>query len=120
MNNEKRQFNRIFYQADATLCDQTSIQPCKIEDLSLNGCLLSFDTQWNNDIDSIYTLKLKLSDDVAIEMQLTAAHIIGNHVGFKCIHIDIDSITQLKRLVELNLGSSELLERDMIALTEKT
>ena len=51
-------------------------------------------------------------------MELTATHVVGNKVGFKCEHIDIDSISELRRLVELNLGSSALLERDLLALSE--
>jgi hypothetical protein len=30
--------------------------------------------------------------------------------------IDIDSISQLRRMVELNLGDSEMLERDLSSL----
>jgi hypothetical protein len=51
-------------------------------------------------------------------MELTATHIVDNKVGFKCEHIDIDSITQLRRLVELNLGNSSLLERDLLSLSD--
>jgi len=44
------------------------------------------------------------------------AHIRNNNVGLRCEYIDIDSITYLRRLVELNLGDAELLERELVAL----
>jgi hypothetical protein len=49
-------------------------------------------------------------------MDVTVAHCESEHVGFHCDHIDIDSITHLRRLVELNLGDPELLERELSAL----
>jgi len=39
-------------------------------------------------------------------------HVEGDHLGFKCQYIDLDSVTHLKRLVELNLGDPEMLERE--------
>ncbi len=35
---------------------------------------------------------------------------------FRCEHIDIDSITHLKRLIELNLGDEALLHRELAHL----
>ena len=116
--NNKRRFNRIFYTAEATLNSDNNSLPCKIIDISLKGCLVRFDNAWTEPMENLYTLKMQLSDDICIEMQVSVTHVIGNDAGFKCEHIDIDSISQLRRLVELNLGDSELLERDLLALTE--
>ncbi|MFW5443890.1 MAG: PilZ domain-containing protein [Methylococcaceae bacterium] len=116
--NDKRHFHRIFYNSDATLSTESNSIPCKIVDISLKGCLLRFDTPWIEPLENLYTLKLHLSDEISITMQVSVAHVIGNDAGFKCEHIDIDSISQLRRLVELNLGDSEMLERDILALTD--
>ncbi len=116
--NNKRHFHRIFYNAEATLNSETHSLSCKIIDISLKGCLVRFNSAWTEPLENIYTLKLQLSDEISIEMQVSVSHVIGNNAGFKCEHIDIDSISQLRRLVELNLGDSELLERDLLALTE--
>jgi hypothetical protein len=117
-SNDKRHFHRILYAADATLTSADINLSCRVIDLSLKGCLLQFDCAWNADsVDTLYTLKLKLSNTIEITMQLSVSHVIGNEVGFKCEHIDIDSISQLRRLLELNLGDSTLLERDLLALS---
>lgn len=118
LTNDKRHFHRIFYNSEATLSNGSNIIPCKIVDISLKGCLLRFDTPWVEPIESLYTLGLQLSDEISITMQISVTHVIGNDAGFKCEHIDIDSISQLRRLVELNLGDSEMLERDLLALTD--
>jgi hypothetical protein len=60
-----------------------------------------------------YALRIDLSDSIHIDMAVTPAHQEGIHVGFRCVSIDTDSVAQLRRLVELNLGDSDLLERDM-------
>jgi hypothetical protein len=115
---EKRHFQRVFYNSDATLSNENTTVSCKILDLSLKGCLLEFDQTWQADPNHLYTLKLDLSDDIAIIMELSVTHVIDKKVGFKCEHIDIDSISQLRRLVELNLGNTEMLERDLAALSD--
>jgi hypothetical protein len=40
-------------------------------------------------------------------------------LGFVCQYIDLDSISHLRRLVELNLGDGSLLERELAALGEE-
>ncbi len=117
-NNDNRHFHRILYAAQATLNCEEKTWNCEITDLSLKGCLLQFEYPWQEDPEKLYTLILQLSEQVQIKMELRATHVVGNRVGFKCEHIDIDSISELRRLVELNLGSSALLERDLLALSE--
>ena len=116
---EKRRFHRIFYTAEAVLAgDDGQLYLCKIIDLSLKGCLLDFGQDWSGSQEKVYTLTLKLSDEVSIVMELGVVHAAGPQIGFKCLHIDIDSISTLRRLVELNLGDSELLERELAALSD--
>jgi hypothetical protein len=114
---DSRNFHRILYKANAILSCGEKTWPCQVTDLSLNGCLLHFELPWSEDQESIYTLTLNLSELSKIKMELSIAHVIGDNAGFKCEHIDIDSVSELRRLVELNLGDSNLLKRDLIALT---
>jgi hypothetical protein len=117
-NNDNRHFHRILYAAEAALSCEEKTWNCKIIDLSLKGCLLGFEFPWEENPEKLYTLTLQLSEQAQIKMELTATHVVDNKVGFKCEHIDIDSISELRRLVELNLGNSALLERDLLALIE--
>lgn len=113
---EKRHFQRIFYSAEALLSDDKGSLPCTVVDISLKGCLLDFGKPWSANQHTPYTLQLNLSDEVGIRMTLKFTHGFGSQIGFKCEHIDIDSISNLRRLVELNLGDSALLERELHAL----
>lgn len=113
---DRRHFHRVLYRAASHLEGDRRSIPCNILDLSLKGCLLEFDQSWVGDLEALYSLTINLSDDHHIAMTLSVSHVVDNRVGFKCEHIDIDSISNLRRLVELNLGDSGWLERDLLAL----
>ncbi len=117
-NDDKRRFHRIFYHASAVLTGSGQTYPCKIVDLSLQGCLLDLERALSGQPEALYSLKFDLSEEISIIMEVVATHSVANRVGFKCLHIDIDSISRLRRLVELNLGDSELLERELAALSD--
>jgi hypothetical protein len=51
-------------------------------------------------------------------MEVVLTRTQGELLGFVCRHIDLDSISHLRRLVELNLGDETLLERELAALGE--
>lgn len=63
-------------------------------------------------------LKLATDDTATIMMSVELVHKEKGRLGFKCKHIDIDSITHLRRLVELNLGNADMLERELSALID--
>ncbi|MCF7971724.1 MAG: PilZ domain-containing protein [Methylococcaceae bacterium] len=118
-NNEQRHFHRIFYNSQVTLSHESTQWPCELIDISLHGCLLRFNKAWEqSNLETLYTLTLVLSEAVSITMSVSVSHVIDKEVGFKCEHIDLDSISTLRRLVELNLGDNKLLERDLIALAQ--
>jgi len=58
-------------------------------------------------------IEIALEGGGAIRMQARVAHVAGGRIGLEREHIDIDSITHLRRLVELNLGDPALLEREL-------
>ncbi|MFA5982726.1 MAG: PilZ domain-containing protein [Methylococcaceae bacterium] len=116
-NIDKRNYHRILYKADAALSDGNNISRCEIIDLSLKGCLLRLELPWEGELEKVYILTWQLSETIKIEMHITISHAHDDCVGFKCEHIDIDSISELRRLVELNIGDSLLLERDLMALS---
>ena len=51
-----------------------------------------------------------------ISMETRVAHEQGRYIGLLCLAIDLDSITHLRRLVELNLCDPNLLEREVSVL----
>ncbi|HYE37811.1 PilZ domain-containing protein [Methylocaldum sp.] len=113
---EKRHFHRVAHDAAATLSHKNESFPCKILDLSLKGCLIELNSDQLIDSEDIYDLRVNLNETVHISMGVSLAHRSERKIGFVCRRIDLDSVSALRRLVELNLGDAELLERDLQAL----
>jgi hypothetical protein len=51
-----------------------------------------------------------------IRMQTVVSHIEGDRLGLRCVSIDLDSISHLRRLIEFNMGEPDLIERELAAL----
>jgi hypothetical protein len=64
------------------------------------------------------TLKILLDNvGTSIRMEVTIVHHMANYYGLVCREIDLDSVTHLRRLVELNLGDEAMAEREFALLT---
>lgn len=88
-------------------------------DLSLKGALLRLPARSALKPGDPCLLSVSLAQlDVGIAMAGEVAHIEldGTRVGLLCRSIDIESITHLRRLLEVNLGDAKLLERELKAL----
>jgi hypothetical protein len=113
----KRQFTRITFDSPVYLSTDTTTWQSELVDISLNGVLINRPANWDGTVGDLIKLTLDLNEsDVEIRMEVEVAHIENDHIGFHCKHIDLDSITHLRRLVELNVGNTEILNRELSAL----
>jgi hypothetical protein len=112
---ELRHFSRILFNAPATLLVEQIKHPCEVLDLSLRGALLGTPMTLPVGVQAELALTLG-SDEARIVMTGEVAHIKQDHIGLRCVQIDVDSITHLRRLLELNLEDPALLERELSAL----
>lgn len=112
----RRQFWRAAFHSTVQLVDAAGSVPAELVDISLKGALIKVPPQWAGQIGGSCQIKLKLADDAVILMHALVAHIEGRRVGLHCESIDLDSITHLRRLVELNAGDMALLDRELAAL----
>jgi hypothetical protein len=116
---ERRRFRRILFDAPVSLLVAGSEYRTTLIDISLKGALVQAPTPWPVDLRPAPPVLLCIALDQSgsqIKMQGHLVHQELRQVGFLCDHIDMDSITHLRRLVELNLGDSALLERELSAL----
>lgn len=118
-NKEKRHFSRVpFGCKETTITAGDSTWQTQLIDICLNGALLVRPTEWNPAIGSECTIQIKLDDGTTIITIIKAivAHCHDDRVGVHNETIDIDSISHLRRLVELNLGDPELVNRELAEL----
>ncbi|MGI2177660.1 PilZ domain-containing protein [Shewanella frigidimarina] len=114
---DRRKFSRIFFAASAHLAQTEQTWRTKILDLSLNGALVELPSGYTGQLNSILTLEFVLPDsDIELKMEAAIIHKTPEHLGLKCTHIDVDSITHLRRIIELNMGDPELLNRELTSL----
>ena len=119
MVEEHRHFTRIPFTSSVVLVNtQTGHKSiAQLVDISLKGVLISKPSDWNESDPEQYTLHLQLTGNEAeINLTVKVTRIEKNHIGFITENMDIDTATHLRRLVELNLGNEELLERELSEL----
>ena len=115
-NPVQRKFARIEFDAPIILKNENKDNEwqSKLLDISLNGALIERPEDWTGEKGNLFKLFITLPDsEIHIDMEVEVAHIEDDHIGFHCVHIDLDSATSLRRLVELNLGDEDLLEREL-------
>lgn len=118
MTPERRRFSRILFNASAQLVLPSGELEVDVLDLSLKGAMVRPQTPAYVQMGTQGLLKIRL-DDVAsnIRMEITIVHHQGDLYGLACREIDLDSMTHLRRLIELNLGDEDLLNREIQTLT---
>jgi hypothetical protein len=114
---ERRRFKRIPFDASTELRQGEHRWPVTLLDLSLKGLLVGKPAAWHADAEAPFSADIHLADDALVTMELRLAHDEEHQLGFKCEHIDLDSITHLRRVIELNLGDPAALERELGELT---
>lgn len=110
---ERRRFWRANFHVGASLLTDTEQCTVQIEDLSLKGALFSLPDGITVASNENCRLQIELADGIVITLWGRAAHVAGRHVGIKCDSMDLDSITHLRRLVELNVCDPAVLEGEI-------
>ena len=118
MSEEKRQFQRVPFHNEAQLIGPKGYVDIFLLDLSMKGALTTkpINSDWEIFEQMPFSLKIPLDEGHIIAMEVTVAHVGDDCLGFYCQNVDIDSITHIKRLIELNLCDSDMLQRDLEAL----
>ncbi len=115
---DRRRFRRIAFDARTTIAQAGWNWPVQLVDLSLNGLLVQRPDDWRGNRAEPFDVEIRLDPQAHIKMQVRLAHDDHGQLGFVCEHIDLDSISHLRRLIELNLGDEEELHRELAALLE--
>lgn len=116
-NPTRRAFTRIFFDAETVVIQGEHIWPVQLVDISLRGILIRVLPDQSLDLSAPVEVSVHLGGGIEICMTGRIANQRDQMTGIVCEHIDVDSMTHLRRLVELNMGDTSLLERELHALT---
>lgn len=110
---ERRRYTRISFHVQAEFVSMGRRWPCQAFDMSLNGALVSRPNDWMGELGERCMLSFRLDDSASIQMVGILRHQDANCLGWQCTGIDLDSMGELRRLIELNLGEPALLRREL-------
>lgn len=113
---EHRRFKRVSFLQKVEVKVGEEYYETHCIDISLRGILLVLPTgaQWR--IEQKLDVRMTLTPDEIIEMQCTLMHLDDDVAGCKCDSLDIDSLTTLRRLLELNLANPQEVNRELADL----
>ena len=116
-NHESRHFSRIPFQADVRLHIHLidDVQTAQLLDISLKGALVKISNPLDQAVNlRSCTMELQLGrNGESITMQGDVVHQSGQFIGIKCLNIDLDSITNLRKLIALNSADEQQLEKEL-------
>ena len=119
MPHERRHFVRVSFDAPALLTTARGAFSVHVVDVSLKGALLTAPSVAELSIGMPCQLTIPLAETgTHIAMSAEVAHLQEGATGLQCRSIDLDSVTHLRRLIELQLGNPSLIERDLAELTQ--
>jgi len=114
----RRHFTRILFSIDAQLDIEDKTYIVNIHDISLNGALVSAPENAESILNKVGTLSFNLAcNEAEVRMHIAIVHVEADEIGLQCNAIDIDSVTHLRRLIELNLGDDSQLNKEISQLT---
>ncbi|MGI2854278.1 PilZ domain-containing protein [Shewanella algae] len=109
---DKRKFSRILFSLDAQLSRGEMVWDTHLLDLCLNGALVEEPADFTPE--GVLELSFRLpQSEVQLSMEAEVVHRRNGRLGLKCALIDVESISHLRRLLELNLGDASLLHREL-------
>jgi hypothetical protein len=116
---ERRRFQRIATDKAVTLHLGDARLVGVVHDISLRGLLCQAIGELPPGLVSGAPVHARVQLDreaCAIELDGEVAHIAGRQLGIHCHSMDVEDAARLRRLVELNLADTTLLERELSQL----
>ena len=113
---ERRQYQRVPFIAEGIMSKDGEEWSCGLLDISLKGVLVEPPSDVLPDYQGLYGIELILGEDVAIHMQAKISHANDDHWGLVWENIDLEGLTHLRRLLELNMSDAEEMHRELAEL----
>ncbi|OGO99219.1 MAG: hypothetical protein A2Z93_11100 [Curvibacter sp. GWA2_64_110] len=106
----------MVFHAPARLNLAGQMREVQLLDISLKGALVDMGAALRCRVGTHGRLRLTLSPTTFIAMDVAVARVQGSQLGLQCTHIDLDSVTHLRQLIERNAQDPALLGRELAVL----
>lgn len=117
----KRYYKRINFHVEADAKIDNIMNSGELYDIALKGALIKMNKKLDPSLGKTCHVMLKLPNSIiTLEFEAKIVHQKDNFLGFKFEGADVDSITHLRRLLVLNTGDEEGIDRELLSwLNEK-
>lgn len=113
---ERRHYKRIPFIAEVLLSHGNQQLTCVLEDISLKGLLIEAPQGVGAEQGASYAVELLLGEGASINMTALVSHTKDVHWGLQWENIELEGLTHLRRLLELNMGDSDEMHRELAEL----
>ena len=114
--NERRHYQRIPFIAEVLMSSNSQQWSSSLEDISLKGMLIASPDDIEPDNEQVYDIELVLGEGATITMGAKISHTTDNHWGLQWENIELEGLTHLRRLLELNLADPAEMDRELAEL----
>ena len=114
---EQRNFSRITFQAHTKIEIEGHPYGSELLDISLKGALIKCRNELPVTLNKDVLIKVYLpSSSVSMNFSARLVHLDKNHYGFEFTSYDAESMTHLRRLLELNLENQNQVIKELFFL----
>ncbi len=111
---ERRNFQRIPFTTDAEILCNNKKYKGQLLDISLKGALILGTGHVPLELGNRCDLTIYLMEtEIVLNFEADLVHCKGNKLGFKFVSEDTETAMHLLRLLELNIGSSDEIEKEI-------
>lgn len=113
---DARRFRRIPFEADVQIASGEHRWTCNLLDIALKGALLESEDVLPLTQGAVVGLSLALpGSEIALKFGAELIHREGSRFGFKFLHEDLETLTHLRTLLELNTGDPEGVRSELLS-----
>lgn len=117
MSENRRHFSRVKFNARVFLFSDEFRQEAQLIDISLKGALVKIKKEIPLEKGNKCSFEFHLNEsDLILTLEAELVYQNADNMGFKFCEMDLDALTHLRRLVELNVGSSEQVQKELFFL----
>lgn len=113
---DRRHYQRISFIADVGVSHNDRHWVCALEDISLKGLLIVAPPGVEPEDGESYSIDLRLGEGASINMIAQISHTKGANWGLHWDNIELDGLTHLRRLLELNMADPDEMHRELAEL----
>jgi len=116
MEKEKRIFSRVKFEQKVEFeKNGKKYKNVELQNISLKGAFLKLDNTADFKIEDRIkiTIVLKEEEKLRIETEAIIIRVADNGIAVYFEKVDIDSFANLKRLIELNIGDEEIINKEL-------